>query len=186
MNGLGIGLFPLCRRREHVHTFLRSWVPRAVCAGNVSALMAEVRSVKLQDVDSRGRNPRDDRHYFGLVRSVVIGVQRMVAACRDEGEKEDAVGLLMAMSLLHGSETPVRLFCGEATFTPWRMQALRNAMQTTATDVAAASVPVRPLELLVHSIRALVKDYTKGATDVPTTSTPAQVRAGEECSCRET
>ena len=103
-----------------------------VRAGTVSALMAEFRSVQLGLVDSKGRNPRDDRHYFGLVRSVVIGVQRMVAECRDEGEKEDAVGLLMAMSLLHGSETPVRLFCGEATLTPATMQALRNAMQTRA------------------------------------------------------
>ena len=75
-----------------------------VRAGSVSALMAEFRSVQLGEVDSKGRNRRDDRHYFGLVRSVVISVQRMVAACRDEDEKEDAVGLLMAMSLLHGSE----------------------------------------------------------------------------------
>ena len=79
--------------------------------------MAEFRSVQLGEVDSKGRNRRDDRHCFGLVRSVVIGVQRMVAACRDEGEKEDALGLLMAISLLHGSETPVQLFCGEATLT---------------------------------------------------------------------
>ena len=144
--------------------------PHAIFAGNVSALMAEFRSVKLQDVDSRGRNPRDDRHYFGLVRSVVIGVQRMVAACRDEGEKEDAVGLLMAMSLLHGSETPVRLFRGESALTPtWRM-ALHN--------LTAAPAPPRPLEWFVHSMRAALKDYTAGATDVPIASPPAQVRAG--------
>ena len=157
-----------------------------VRAGTVSALMAEFRSVQLGLVDSKGRNPRDDRHYFGLVRSVVIGVQRMVAECRDEGEKEDALGLLMTMSLLHGSETPVRLFCGEATLTPKRMQALHNAMQTTATHVTAASVPFRPLEWLVHSIRTQVKGNTSGATDVPNASPPAQVRPGEERSCRET
>ena len=155
-----------------------------VRAGAVSALMAEFRSVQLGLVDSKGRNPRDDRHYFGLVRSVVIGVQRMVAECRDEGEKEDAVGLLMAMSLLHGSETPVRLFCGEATLTPTRMQALRNAMQMTASDVAP--VPFRPLEWLARSIRVEVKDYTEAAAassaahDAAIASTPAQVRAGEE------
>ena len=146
--------------------------------------MAEFRSVQLGLVDSKGRNPRDDRHYFGLVRSVVIGVQRMVAACRDEGEKEDALGLLMAMSLLHGSETPVRLFCGEATLTPKRMQALRNVMQITANDVA--SVPFRPLEWLVRSMRVRVKDFTAAvaaavsAPDAPIASNPAQVRAGEE------
>ena len=148
--------------------------------------MTEFRAVKLGLVDSKGRNPRDDRHYFGLVRSVVIGVQRMVTECRDEGEKEDAVGLLMAMSLLHGSETPVRLFRGEATFTPKKMQALRNAMQTTGTHAAAASVPFRPLEWLVHSIQTQVKVYTSGATDVPIASPPAQVRPGEEHSYRET
>ena len=147
--------------------------------------MAEFRSVQLGLVDSKGRNPRDDRHYFGLVRSVVIGVQRMVAECRDEGEKEDALGLLMAMSLLHGSETPVRLFCGEATLTSTRMQALRNAMQITASNVAP--VPFRPLEWLVHSMRVKVKDYTAAAVaapasapDAPIASNPAQVRAGEE------
>ena len=152
-----------------------------VRAGAVSALMAEFRSVQLGLVDSKGRNPRDDRHYFGLVRSVVIGVQRMVAECRDEGEKEDALGLLMAMSLLHGSETPVRLFCGEATLTPTRMQALRNvAMHITANDVAP--VPFRPLEWLVRSMRVRVKDYTPAAAsapDAPIASAPVQVWAGE-------
>ena len=153
-----------------------------VRAGAVSALMAEFRSVQLGLVDSKGRNPRDDRHYFGLVRSVVIGVQRMVAACRDEGEKEDAVGLLMAMSLLHGSETPVRLFCGEATLTPKTMQALRNAMRMTANDVAP--VPFRPLEWLVREMRVRVKHYTSTAAsstaDAAIANTPAQVWAGEE------
>ena len=154
-----------------------------VRAGTVSALMAEFRSVQLGLVDSKGRNPRDDRHYFGLVRSVVIGVQRMVTECRDEGEKEDALGILMAMSLLHGSETPVRLFCGEATLTPTRMQVLRVAMKITANYVA--SVPFRPLEWLVRSMRVRVKHYTaataaSSAADAPIASTPAQVRAGEE------
>jgi len=142
--------------------------------------MAEFRSVQLGLVDSKGRNPRDDRHYFGLVRSVVIGVQRMVAACRDEGEKEDAVGLLIAMSLLHGSETPVRLFRGEAALTPICRLVLRNFTRL-ATLVAA-----RPLEWLVRSVRASLKDYTAGATDVPIASSPAQVWDTEECLCRET
>ena len=144
--------------------------------------MAEFRSVRLDVVDSKGRNPRDDTHYFGLVRSVVIGVQRMVAQCRDECEKEDALGLLMAMSLLHGSETPVRLFCGEATLTPKRMQALRNAMQITAT--CDPTVPFRPLEWLAHSMRVRVKQYTAAAASstaaAAIASTPDQVWAGEE------
>ena len=146
--------------------------------------MTEFRSVQLGEVDLKGRNRRDDRHCFGLVRSVMIGVQRMVAACRDEGEKEDAVGLLMAMSLLHGSETPLRLFCGEGTLTPRWRQALRNAMQTSAPHAVAA--PFRPLEWIVHSIRAEVKDYTASSTEALITTPPAQVRSGEECSCRET
>ena len=146
--------------------------------------MAEFRSVRLDVVDSKGRNPRDDTHYFGLVRSVVIGVQRMVAECRDEGEKEDALGLLMAMALLHGSETPVRLFCGEAALTPKWVQALRkyNIMQIAANDVAP--VPFRSLEWLVRSMRVKVKDYTAAATsstaDAAIASTPVQVRDGGE------
>ena len=130
--------------------------------------MAEFRSVQLDVVDSAGRNPRDDRHYFGLVRSVVICVQRMVAECRDEAEKEDAVGLLMAMSLLHRSEIPVRLFCGDAALTP--------SMQATAT---AACTPSGRLEWLFRLTRESVKQYTASATDVPIPSTPKQVRAGE-------
>ena len=141
--------------------------------------MSEFRSVQLGVVDSAGRNPRDDRHYFGLVRSVVIGVQRMVAACRDEGEKEDAVGLLMAMSLLHGSETPVRLFCGEAALTKKMM----HRMRTSATHATAASVPFRPLEVLVRSVQARVKDYIAGSNDAPVASTPTQVCTGDERSC---
>ena len=147
---------------------------------HVCDFIHEFQQLKLREMQQRGRNPRADRHYFGLVRSVVIGVQRMVAECRDEGEKEDALGLLMAMSLLHGSETPVRLFCGEATLTPKTMQALRNAMRITLNDVAP--VPFRPLEWLVCSIRLMVKEYTAAASapDAPIASNPAQVRAGEE------
>ena len=183
VNRLGIWSFPLCLKIAEKHTPVlpspEAPVPHAVFAGNVSALMAEFRSVKLDVVDSAGRNPRDDRHYFGLVRSVVIGVQRMVAACRGEDEKEDAVGLLMAMSLLHGSETPVRLFCGEAALTPTCRLALRNYTRL-ATLVPPALVPPRPLEWLVRSMRASLKDYTAGATDVPIASSPAQVQDGEE------
>ena len=147
-----------------------------VRAGTVSALMAEFRSVQLGLVDSKGRNPRDDRHYFGLVRSVVIGVQRMVAACRDEGEKEDAVGLLMAMCLLHGSETPVRLFYGDTTFTPKTRQALRAAISSLGTHVTATPVPSRALDWLADFKRRRVQAYTAGATDVPIAcSTPTQV-----------
>ena len=163
-----------------------------MCAGSVSALMTEFRSVKLKEVDKSGRNPRDDRHYFGLVRSVVIGVQRMVAACRDEGEKEDAVGLLMAMSLLHGSETPVRLFRGEAALPPMMIGTLRTieaAMEMRANSVAR--VPPSPLKWLVDLIQMRIKDYTAAAAgastlDASIASTPTQVWDGEEWSCRET
>ena len=143
--------------------------------------MSEFRSLELGLVDSKGRNPRDDRHYFGLVRSVVIGVQRMVAACTDEGEKEDAVGLLMAMSLLHGSETPVRLFRGEATLTKEMIYRMRIGV----TLAAAASEPFRPLEVLIRSVRARVKDYLPVAKDHPVASASAQVRAGEDRSCEQ-
>ena len=129
--------------------------------------MAEFRSVQLGEVDSKGRNRRDDRHCFGLVRSVVIGVQRMVAACRDEGEREDAVGLLMAMALLHGSETPMRLFCGEVTLTPETRQALHAAISPVDAHAAAAAVPFRVLDWLADRKRRRVQAYTAGATDMP-------------------
>ena len=61
------------------------------------------------------------------------------------------------------------------------MQALRDAMQITATYFAP--VPFGSLEWLVHLMRVEVKDYTASApsstVDAPIASTPPQVRAGE-------
>jgi hypothetical protein len=64
-----------------------------------------------------GRDPKHDRHHFGLVGSVAIGVQRLLAVCdavdAREGRldtKQRAVGLLMALALLHGSNVPLSLF----------------------------------------------------------------------------
>ncbi len=49
-------------------------------AGTVKDLIAEVEKTELLQVDSKGRSS-DDRNYFGLVRSLVIGMRRMIASC---------------------------------------------------------------------------------------------------------
>ena len=87
-------------------------------AGNVTNLIAEVEKTELLQVDSKGRSS-DDRNYFGLVRSLVIGMRRMITWCDGYdarsgsgggNTKKMVIGLLMAMSMLHSSRTPASLF----------------------------------------------------------------------------
>ena len=87
-------------------------------AGTVKALIAEVEKTELLQVDSKGRSS-DDRNYFGLVRSLVIGMRRMITWCDGYdarsgsgggNTKKMVIGLLMAMSMLHSSRTPTSLF----------------------------------------------------------------------------
>ena len=72
--------------------------------------------MQLLQADAKGRDSKD-RHYFGLVRSIVIGERRMMSWCdryddrsghRDT--KKMAIGLLMAMSMLDRTGTPTSLF----------------------------------------------------------------------------
>ena len=79
--------------------------------------MKEFKSFKLDKINSKYRNAKEDRHYFGLTTSLIIGLRRMFKFCDDadartgkSGSKEAALGLLMAMSLLHESRTPLHLF----------------------------------------------------------------------------
>ena len=56
---------------------------------------------------------KTDTHYLGLVRSLMLSVERM-RVWRDEGSGEDdgrlACALLACLSRLHGTLTPARLF----------------------------------------------------------------------------
>ena len=78
--------------------------------------MDEFEEMELTQVDTKGYDSHD-RHYFGLVRSVVIGVRRMIKWCdgsdAQAGTKDTkklAIGLLMAMSMLDRTKTPTSLF----------------------------------------------------------------------------
>ena len=79
--------------------------------------MEEFNSIKLDEMDDKYRNARQDRHYFGLAKSIIIGVRRMARFCDDSdaragttGSKRAALGLLMALALVHESLTPLQLF----------------------------------------------------------------------------
>ena len=83
---------------------------------SIKGLIAEFKGMQLLDVDARGRDS-NDRHYFGLVRSTVISVRRMMAWCdhydarsSSRDTKKMAIGLLMTMSMLDRTRTPTSLF----------------------------------------------------------------------------
>ena len=87
------------------------------CLGNTRALIKEFKSVKLDEANTKYRNAKQDRRYFGLAKLVIIGVRRMCTFCDNAdarvgktGSKKAAIGLLMALSLLHESVTPRHLF----------------------------------------------------------------------------
>ena len=78
--------------------------------------MDDFENKDLLQVDAEGRGSHD-RHYFGLVRSLVIGVRRMMSWCDrfdaqsgSKDTKELTIGLLMAMSMLDRTKTPTNLF----------------------------------------------------------------------------
>jgi hypothetical protein len=69
--------------------------------------------VRVADLDFDGRNPMTDRHLFGLVRSVVITLDRLESnATFSENERREAKALLVAMSLLDRTKTPFGLLLG--------------------------------------------------------------------------
>lgn len=90
--------------------------PQLCVAVTVKALIAEFEEMQLLQADVKGRDS-NDRHYFGLVRSMVIGVRRMMSWCDrydarsgNRDTKKMAIGLLMAMSMLDRTRTPTSLF----------------------------------------------------------------------------
>ena len=80
--------------------------------------MSDFAKMPLSHVDAKGRDS-NDRHYFGLVRSLTIGVRRMMDWCdRYDAKsgnldtKKMAIGLMMAMAMLDRTKTPMSLFTG--------------------------------------------------------------------------
>ena len=78
--------------------------------------MSDFAKMPLSHVDAKGRDS-NDRHYFGLVRSLTIGVRRMMDWCDrydaqsgNSDTKKMAIGLMMAMSMLDRTKTPMSLF----------------------------------------------------------------------------
>ena len=85
-------------------------------AGTIKSLMEDFEEMDLLQVDAKGRDSHD-RHYFGLVRSLAIGVRRMMTWCDrhdaltgTKDTKKLSIGLLMAMSMLDRTKTPTSLF----------------------------------------------------------------------------
>ena len=78
--------------------------------------MSDFAKMPLSNVDAKGRDS-NDRHYFGLVRSLTIGVRRMMDWCDryddqsgNSDTKKMAIGLMMAMAMLDRTKTPMSLF----------------------------------------------------------------------------
>ena len=89
--------------------------------GSVQRLLADFLQTPLEQVDVRGMNRRlESTQYFGLVAMFRTAVQRLLSA--DEGGKSDgqheldagtkraALALLLLLSRLHGTLTPIELF----------------------------------------------------------------------------
>jgi hypothetical protein len=79
---------------------------------SVDDLIGRFRSIDLADVDAQGHNPQvPSRQYLGLVRSVLLAVERLRQSAADSAEdKKLAMDLLAVLP----SDTPVGLFRGEA------------------------------------------------------------------------
>jgi hypothetical protein len=71
----------------------------------MNQMIEEFQSVETGTMEVKYRS-KVDRHYLGLTRSVLLAVRRLQG---DEAKIEGAKGLLIAMSMLHRSETPLAL-----------------------------------------------------------------------------
>ena len=82
---------------------------------SVVTLIGLFKTAKLEDVDAQGRNPGTDRHLIGLYTSVRVAVERIKAdPSLPEAAKKATMQLLMIISVLPRSKTPIELFrCGE-------------------------------------------------------------------------
>eukprot|EP00040_Diaphanoeca_grandis_P026218 m.146640 g.146640 ORF g.146640 m.146640 type:complete len:1346 (+) comp30487_c0_seq3:111-4148(+) len=69
-------------------------------------LIRLINQIELDDVCTRGRNPRTDKHYFGFAKSVKFMLDRLFA----QSNSLDAAVLLASLSVLDRSLTPTDLF----------------------------------------------------------------------------
>ena len=121
------------------------------CLGSTTELIKEFKSLKLDEANAKYRNAKKDRHYFGLAKSLIIGVRRMCRFCEvadaivgRSGSKRAAIGLLMALSLLHESLTPRDLFrlSPEQLREAWLTHQKRLAKWTSSAKGAGSSACV--------------------------------------------
>jgi len=76
-------------------------------------LIALYKHLDLVDVDKQGRNPQQDKHYFGLHHSIRINLDRLMSAANEAEEvRRGAAALLAALSMLHHALTPESLLVG--------------------------------------------------------------------------
>ncbi len=79
--------------------------------GSVARLLQSLDgSIPLQVLDRAGRDPATDTHFHGLARSVMFNVEGLVAEGLEQRDRHGAFALLVAMSMLHGTQTPHSLF----------------------------------------------------------------------------
>lgn len=81
--------------------------------GSVDGLIAQYRSMPLQQVDKDGRNPMVDCHYLGAVRSVLLLLHRIEAS--DDPQWPAARRLLHSLAALPSRTTPASLFYSDNT-----------------------------------------------------------------------
>jgi tetratricopeptide (TPR) repeat protein len=82
--------------------------PTITCSQDVIGLFKK--KMKVADLDRSGRNPMTDRHLFGLSKSVAISVDRLANNSQlPETHRSEAKALLIAMSMLDRTQTPLAL-----------------------------------------------------------------------------
>jgi len=97
--------------------------------GGVLDLIDLYGRLDLADVDEAGRNLQQDTHYYGLQLSIRINLDRLMSAAdlADE-DRQAAVTLLAAVSMLHHTLTPVSLLEGHDVSTFMDVDELRRNM----------------------------------------------------------
>jgi len=119
-------------------------------------LIALYPRLDLDDVDAAGRNPQQDKHYFGLQLSIRINLDRLTAA-KDVSDEEQrgALSLLAAISMLDHALTPLSLLVGHNVDTIFGKELSENRV---------------PEEQLLEEMQALAvfmdKAMLDGARDV--------------------
>eukprot|EP00036_Acanthoecidae_sp_10tr_P021075 CAMPEP_0206329808 /NCGR_PEP_ID=MMETSP0106_2-20121207/23384_1 /ASSEMBLY_ACC=CAM_ASM_000206 /TAXON_ID=81532 /ORGANISM="Acanthoeca-like sp., Strain 10tr" /LENGTH=1429 /DNA_ID=CAMNT_0053762527 /DNA_START=453 /DNA_END=4741 /DNA_ORIENTATION=- len=92
--------------------------------------------LELAEVDKHGRNPQQDKHYFGLQLSIRINLDRlMTAADVAEEERRAAAAVLAAVSMLHHALTPESLLIGHDMSTVWGKDVVFNGLSEDNVDM---------------------------------------------------